>query len=76
MSKKAPLEVGYRTYEEFFRIFELDKHGNMKRAVRVIGCNRKTPYVWRDGSAPDAIYLARLCELGADVVYILTGRRR
>lgn len=75
MSKKAPIEIGKRTYEEFYRIFEPDKHGNMKRAVRVIGCNRKTPYEWRDGSAPDAIYLSRLCELGADVLYILTGRK-
>lgn len=76
MSKKAPIEVGYRTYEEFCRIFEPDKHGNMKRSVQIMGCDRKTPYEWKCGSAPDAIYLARLCELGADVVYILTGRRR
>lgn len=75
MSKKAPLEVGYRTYEEFCRTFEPDKHGNMKRAIQVIGCRRNTPYAWKYGCAPDAIYLARLCELGADVRYILTGYR-
>lgn len=75
MSKKAPIEIGQRTHEEFCHIFEPDKRGNMKRAVQLIGCNRKTPYEWRDGRTPDAIYLSRLCELGADVVYILTGRR-
>lgn len=76
MSKKAPIEIGRRAYEEFYRIFEPDKHGNMKRAVKIIGCNRKTPYEWRDGRTPDAIYLSRLYELGADVAYILTGRRK
>lgn len=76
MSKKAPIEIGQRAYEEFCRIFEPEKNGNKKHALQTIGCDRKTPYEWRDGSAPDAIYLSRLCELGADVVYILTGRRR
>lgn len=76
MSKKAPIEIGYRTYEEFYRIFEPDKRGNMNRAIQIMGCDRKTPYEWKEGRAPDAIYLSRLCELGADVVYILTGRRR
>lgn len=76
MSRKAQIEIGYRAYEEFCRIFEPDKRNNKKRAVQIIGFDRKTPYEWRDGRAPDAIFLARLCELGADVVYILTGRRR
>jgi hypothetical protein len=75
MSKKAPIEIGCRAYEEFCRISNLDRYGNMKRAVRVIGCDRKTPYQWRDGVAPNTLYLAKLCELGADVRYILTGRR-
>ena len=74
--RKSDIKIGSRAYEEFCRIFEPEKHGRMKKAIKLMGCDHKTPYAWRDGTAPDAIYLQRLCELGADVTWILTGIKK
>lgn len=68
--KKAPIEIGYRAREEVLRLFEKDKD-----ARAALGCGINTITHWGEGDTPGAIYLARLHELGADVIYILTGRR-
>ena len=44
-------------------------------AAAALGSDRKIVYTWHQGNAPTAIYLQRLHELGADVLYILTGQR-
>ena len=42
----------------------------------MIGCDKKAIGGWENGAAPDAIHLQRLHEIGADVIYILTGDRK
>lgn len=72
MSKrKSDVRIGYRAAEEAYRI---SKYSAAYAAV-LIGCSHKLVYSWAEGNAPTAIYLQRLLELGADVGYILTGRR-
>lgn len=63
-SRRSDIEIGHRTAEEYSRI-----SGNGFRVPR------NTVAWWRDGFAPSAFWLARLCYAGADVIYILTGRR-
>lgn len=70
MSKKAPIEIGYRAREEVLRLFDKDKD-----ARAALGCGINTITHWGEGDAPSTLYMARLHEVGADVVYILTGRR-
>jgi len=46
-----------------------------KHAMIALGCGNHTINEWRNGVAPSAANLQRLHELGADVIWILTGRR-
>lgn len=68
--KIADISIGHRAYSEVLRLFP-----KMKDAELVIGCKDYTIYKWRSGVSPSAIYLARLFELGADVIWILTGKK-
>lgn len=74
--RKARLEIGYRAFEEIERLYDVKKHGNKLLVSKMIGCNKKAISGWEVGVAPDAIHLQRLYELGADVIYILTGVRK
>ena len=72
MSKrKADVRIGYRAVEEVYRISNYSTH----YATVLLGCSKKLVYAWAEGTGPSAIYLQRMYEMGADVVYILTGRR-
>ena len=73
--RKSRIEIGQRAFEEVEKIFNVSKYGGMTMATKTIGCGKHAVYEWKDGKAPDAIHLQRLHELGADVIYILTGRR-
>lgn len=68
--RKADVQIGYRAEEEVFRLFP-----SHPAAAAALGSDRKIVYTWHQGNAPTAIYLQRLHELGADVLYILTGQR-
>lgn len=68
---KAQIEIGKRAAEEVFRLFEKSK--DAQRAI--CGNNNGLIYHWQEGVAPSAKYLQRLHYCGADVIYILTGRR-
>ena len=68
--KKPDIGIGYRAYKEAKRLFP-----DIKCATIAIGCGRNVVYEWKYGVAPSALYLARLHELGADVIWILTGKR-
>lgn len=68
--KKADIGIGYRAAEEARRLFPKKKH-----AIIALGCGQNTINEWSYGVAPSATNLARLHELGADVIFILTGRR-
>ena len=68
---KADIGIGYRAAAEVRRLFPKKQH-----AIIAIGCGKNTLNEWSYGVAPSAVYLARLHELGADVIWILTGRRK
>jgi hypothetical protein len=68
---KAELEIGKRAAQEAFRLF--DRAKDAQKAI--CGNNNGLLYHWMEGVAPSAKYLQRLCFLGADIDYILTGRR-
>ena len=68
--KRPDVGIGYRVAAEVKRLFPKKKH-----ALIAIGCGKNTLNEWSYGVAPSAIYLARLHELGADVIWILTGKR-
>ena len=62
--------IGKRAYTEVLRLFPV-----MNDAFEALGCSNYPIYQWSKGAAPSAIYLARLQELGADVIWILTGKK-
>lgn len=68
--RKADINIGRRAYSVVLRMFP-----KMKDAERIIGCDNDTIYRWNEGVSPSAIYLQRLHELGADVIWILTGKK-
>ena len=68
---KGDIEIGKRAAEEARRIFP-----SVADASKRMGIGRKAVYSWeRDGIVPGGFYLAKLYYAGADVIYILTGRR-
>lgn len=69
MKKRDP-SIGYRAYEEVLRLFP-----SIKQGALAIGSGKNVVYDWNFGTSPTAFHLARLYKLGADVIYILTGKR-
>lgn len=69
--RKADVRIGYRAAEEALRLSGY----SASHAALLIGCSHKLIYTWAEGNAPNAIFMQRLLELGADVTYILSGRR-
>ena len=68
--RKCEIEIGYRAAEECLRLFRTQKEGNM-----ALGSSHNVIYDWGQGITPSAMFLARMHELGADVIWILTGKR-
>lgn len=68
--RKGDLEIGYRAFEEVKRLFP-----DVKNGVRRMHVSKNAVYGWKDGGTPGALMLARLHYAGADVIYILTGKR-
>ncbi len=66
--RKADIAIGERAYSEVLRLF-----GSVSKAAVAIGCTRGLINDWHWGTSPGAMYLARLHQLGADVIWILTG---
>ena len=67
---KGDVNIGYRAYTEVLRIFP-----RMKDAMSALGCRENNIYKWGEGICPSAKFLARLHNVGADVIYILVGTR-
>ena len=68
--KQADIDIGRRAYEEAMRLFD------NPRTLRLrIGIGKSTVYQWKDGRSPGGLALARLHYAGADVLYILTGKK-
>lgn len=72
MPKSRPqIEIGKRAFEEVSRLFD-----SQKLAKEMLGMSsNQLLYDWMVGVAPSAKYLQRLHYLGADVIYILTGKK-
>jgi hypothetical protein len=67
----AQVEIGKRAYEEVCNLFP-----KMSDAKILLGMkSNQLIYDWMEGCAPSAKYLQRLYYCGADIIYILTGRR-
>lgn len=67
---KGDIEIGRRAYKEVLRLFP-----GIKEATIALGCRHRNIYKWNEGVSPSAKFLARMIAVGADVHYILTGRR-
>ena len=72
MRVKRPVNIGIgiRAAQETRRLFVKKKH-----ALIALGCGKHTINEWSHGVSPSAANLQRLHELGADVIWILTGKR-
>ncbi len=68
---KGDIEIGFRAYTEVLRIFP-----GTTAAVKALGIKSDNIYKWKDGVCPSAKYLARLLKAGADIEYILIGRKK
>lgn len=69
--KRTPdIGIGIRAAQEIYRLYP-----KKNQAIKTLGCSDNTIYSWENGFAPSAYFLQRLDELGADVLYILRGRR-
>jgi transcriptional regulator with XRE-family HTH domain len=69
--RRTDPDMTSRLAEEIFRLGL-----NNTELSRKIGCYDATISMWLSGrSTPYAYYLARLYEVGCDVIYILTGKR-
>ena len=66
------IEIGRRAAEECDRIFP-----TRRAAAKALGADRKLVTNWASSisASPSAHMLAKLHYAGADVMYILTGRR-
>lgn len=67
---KADIEIGRRAFAELMRIFKTPK-----KAIERTGISKSTMYKWSEGSTPNGLGLLRLHYAGADVLYILTGKK-
>lgn len=68
--RTADIGIGIRAAQETRRLFVKKKH-----AIIALGCGKNTIIEWSHGVSPSAANLQRLHELGADVIWILTGKR-
>lgn len=73
MKRKTDVAVGERAY---IAVREMFPGKSLVEIAQIIGCRKQTLYIWKTGVAPDGIHLQRLCFLGADIDWILTGRRK
>ena len=72
MRVKRPTDIGIgiRAAQEILRLYPKKKH-----AIIALGCGKNVIYEWENGVSPSATNLQMLYELGADVIWILTGKR-
>ena len=73
MKRKGKIKIGRRFVEEMYRLNP--GHSDKKISV-LLGSKRSSLNEWKNGVTPGGIYLARAREMGADLDYILLGRKR
>jgi hypothetical protein len=71
--RKADVKIGERAYVAAHALFP---DMNDTQIANMLGCRRQAIHTWSQGETPSGIFLQRLCELGADINWILTGRRK
>lgn len=64
------IEIGQRAAAEALRIYKSPADVSSRLHI-----GRTTLYDWKRGKAPGALHLEKLHYAGADVIYILTGKR-
>ena len=69
--RKADPSIGRRAFEEVYNLAD-----TLPAASKLLGADRKLLYSWHHGATPEVFYLVKLHDLGADILYILTGQRR
>ena len=72
MRRKADTRIGIRAYIAIHNLFPDETDPQIAKRL---GCRRQTIHMWSQGEAPSGIFLQRLAFLGADIDWILTGRR-
>ena len=70
MVRTTDIRIGQRMYEETMRLWP-----SPTEAAKKMGCHRNVVYTWERGTAPSALFLARLDALGGNVLYVITGRK-
>ena len=70
MRTKPDVKIGRRAFE----FFNMQPEGANKACLK-FNIPHETVYEWANGICPSAYYLQKLCLLGADITYILTGKR-
>lgn len=73
MKRKGKIEIGRRFVEEMYR---LDPGLSDKKISALLGSKRSSLNEWKNGVTPGGMFLARAGEMGADIDYILLGRKR
>lgn len=73
MKRKGEVQIGKRALEAVYQLFP-DKTNVY--IAKTLGGSTTMLWEWGQGKTPSGIFLARLCELGADIDWILTGRSK
>ena len=73
MKRKNDIAIGARFMEELYRLFPEKSYRDLGK---IFGCSPAIFGEWQKGVTPSAASLARIMELGGDIEYILTGRRK
>ena len=73
-NNKQSIEIGHRAYEEFVRIAN-EKGITKASLLRQMGIAKQTMENYKYGSTPSARALVELHKAGADVMYILVGKK-
>ena len=73
MKRTADLLIGQRFVEELYRL--VPEYSDRKIA-KILGCGKSIILEWKDGRTPNGMFLASAMELGCDIEYVLTGRRK
>lgn len=70
MKRCSDINIGIRAFE----FFSFQPEG-ITKACKKANIPHETVCDWQNGICPSAYYLQKLCFLGADINYILTGKR-
>ena len=73
MRRKGDVNIGRRAYIAVHNLFP---DMNDPQIAEQVGCRRQAIHMWSQGETPSGIFLQRLAWLGADIDWILTGRRK